>query len=254
MSLFTIIINTRTLDRGMKVFLARCKELLSLIFSKYPDMKVSIDYDHYWDEKRDVNLGSLTDFQQRRVDIIAKNITKKGSIKDVGCGDGGLLVALSSKVDFSTVTAADISPKVLKHLKKHDVKTEKVDLRELSSVTSLSKTDYTIILEVLEHLPNSEEVLLELLKTTKNTLFFSVPNTGYIGHRFRLLFGSFPFQWKTTPSEHLRFWTYRDMKWWLIQLGLEQKSKIVCYEGLSIFNKILPGLFSQGFVVIIKKR
>lgn len=108
-------------------------------------------------------------------------------------------------------------------------------------------------MELLEHLPNSEEVLLALLKTTNKKLIFSIPNTGFIGHRLRLLFGSFPLQWRTHPGEHLRFWTYNDIRFWLKELELSKNSKIYFYEGIPLLNRILPSLFAMGILVVIEK-
>ena len=91
------------------------------------------------------------------------------------------------------------------------------------------------------------------LRITDDKLIFSVPNTGYVAHRKRLLFGSFPLQWRNNPGEHLRFWTLGDMKWWLKQLNLYEKSIIKTYEGFPLLNKLWPGMFAMGIIVIIKK-
>ena len=92
-----------------------------------------------------------------------------------------------------------------------------------------------------------------ILKKAKKGVFFSVPNSGYISYRLRLLFGSFPVQWKIHPGEHLRFWTYKDIKWWLKQLNLYHKSEIYVYEGIPFLNKIWKNLFGAGILVYIKK-
>jgi 2-polyprenyl-3-methyl-5-hydroxy-6-metoxy-1,4-benzoquinol methylase len=109
------------------------------------------------------------------------------------------------------------------------------------------------MLEVLEHIPNPEKFIKTISKKAKKGVFFSVPNTGYISYRLRLLFGAFPMQWNIHPGEHLRFWTYRDLKWWLNELDLADRSEIYVYQGIPLLNKIYKGLFGAGFVVKIFK-
>ncbi len=228
-------------------------ESLKLVFSKYPKLIIKQDYDSYWKDKRGKDLGIITNFQKSRLNTFKKEFTNNTSIKDIGCGDGGILFNLSKERKFKKMYGYDISVKTLSHIKTFKAIPKELDLNDLSSLKKLEKTDYTIILEVLEHLKNSEEILLELLKSTDKKLIFSVPNTGYFAHRLRLLFGSFPLQWRLNPSEHIRFWTYKDMRWWLKQLKLDKKSKIVLYEGIPVLNKIWPSMFTQGMVIIIKK-
>ena len=114
--------------------------------------------------------------------------------------------------------------------------------------------------EVFEHLDEPEESLLYFLSKTESAVVFSVPNTGYIIHRLRLLFGYFPFQWKSHPGEHLRYWTYKDMKWWLsVYLGFDKNEyKIICYAYLfPFFVKIFPflsSLLAKGLFVQINKK
>jgi len=71
-------------------------------------------------------------------------------------------------------------------------------------------------------------------------------------YRLRLLFGKFPAQWRVHPGEHVRFWTARDLRWWLLAQGIENY-KIFYYEGIPLLNKIVPSLFAAGFVVYIQK-
>ena len=56
-----------------------------------------------------------------------------------------------------------------------------------------------------------------------------------------------------TSSEHLRFWTIRDLKWWLGFLNIYNQSKIIPYKRVPFLNKIWPNLFAEGSFVIINK-
>ena len=61
-----------------------------------------------------------------------------------------------------------------------------------------------------------EEFLLELLENKSiEKVFFSIPNSGFFMHRIRYMLGRFPLQWIVNPNEHIRFWTLKDLIWWL---------------------------------------
>jgi hypothetical protein len=108
------------------------------------------------------------------------------------------------------------------------------------------------MLELLEHIPHSEELMLSALGKSQKGIFISFPNTGYYRHRLRLLFGKFPLQWRVFPNEHVRFWTYTDAKWWLKSLGI-QNYTLHCYKGIPLLNKILPSIFGAGMIIEISK-
>ena len=129
----------------------------------------------------------------------------------------------------------------------------KFDINNFNTIEELPEVDHIMILEVLEHMPNPEKFLKMILPKAKKSIFFSFPNSGYIAYRLRLLFGSFPMQWTLHPGEHLRFWTFRDLKWWLNQMSLLHKSKIHIYEGVPILNKVWKGLFGAGLIVKVEK-
>jgi len=87
-------------------------------------------------------------------------------------------------------------------------------------------------------------------------LIFSVPNTGHYSHRIRLLLGKFPMQWRHHPGEHLRFWCFSDMRWWLMSClkFKEEKFNIIPYNApISLLNKIFPSIFSRGILVYVSK-
>ena len=151
------------------------------------------------------------------------------------------------------MVAADISLKALSKLKAEGFETLRLDVENQKALSKLSEKDYILMMEILEHTKKPEEILLSLLSKANNAVIFSVPNTGFIVHRLRLIFGSFPLQWVSAPWEHLRFWTYKDMKWWLKELQLCERTKIIPYEGIPFLNKIFPGIFAMGIIVVIKK-
>lgn len=233
--------------------LYKCKEFLKQLYI-YPSLQqAELSYDCYWQEKKKGALGVPNSFQVDRADFIADRIQENATILDFGCGDGSILFAILKHKRIQPF-GTDISPFILDFLNKNNIKAIEFDMSEKGKLESLGHYDHVLALEVLEHLPKPEEYLLELLEISNKSVFISVPNTGYIQHRLRLLFGKFPLQWRAHPSEHLRFWTIDDFNWWLKSLGLNSRAEVHCYKGVPFLNKIFPSLFAQGIIAEIKAK
>ena len=222
------------------------------LFTAMPDLRLDDQYGEYWKEKRPGGLGSITPFQKERANWILEYIDHDSSLLDIGCGDGGVLLYLQSRVENLECTAVDYSADALKFLGQHGLRTRTVDLNDLDSVETLPDADYIVMFEILEHLQFSEKVLLCLAKKAKKGIFFSIPNSGYFPYRLRLLSGRFLMQWRMQPNEHLRFWTYKDLRWWLGQLGLLDDATIQLYEGIPVLNSIWKSMFAMGMVVFVR--
>lgn len=222
------------------------------LYRTTPDLRLDDKYEEYWQEKRPRGLGEITPFQQKRAAWAAGFIQPSSTVLDVGCGDGGIIHYLQKQIDDLTFTGVDYSNETLQYLTDKGIATQTVDLNDLSSVEALPESDYIILFEILEHLQFSEKVLLTLEKKARKGLFFSIPNSGYFPYRLRLLSGRFLMQWRMQPNEHLRFWTLHDLKWWLGQLGLADRTTIHVYEGVPVLNRLWKSMFAMGMVVFIK--
>lgn len=239
----------------MKQFLFNLKKTWKLIFL-YPQKTISAsygDHDAYWEDKRKNNLGSLSKWQKQRADIALSYIDKEGgvSITDIGCGDGAILSYIHSKIPEAKLTGIDESQVALEKVREAGITAITANVADADIADVVPESDYLFLFEVLEHIPNPEHALKVLSKKAKKGICFSFPNTGYIAHRLRLLFGKFPLQWNVHPGEHVRFWTYGDVKWWLTALGYS-KYRIHVYEGVPILRTIFPGLFGMGIFVYIE--
>ena len=235
----------------MKSLLSSFKSFFKFIIKKYPSLSLSVNYDEYWDEKRANGFGEISEFQRRRLCVVASFLKDNKTLKDIGCGEGSFLLELMKEVSFKKVSGIDLSSNALDFIKNKNVEVMEAQIMNSDVRKCLPNTDYSLLLELLEHTTEPEQILLDTISTTNEKVIFSVPNTGYLAHRLRLLFGSFPLQWRRNPSEHLRFWTLRDMKWWLTELKIINHSEIRLYEGIPILNKLMPSLFGAGIVVCI---
>lgn len=200
-------------------------------------------YDEYWTQR---DMGSLNSFQKYRADFLLKYARGNDSILDIGCGDGRILAYLKGKNSGLQLSGIDSSQKALEVARGRGLDAMQGDLRDLSSLSDHS-ADYVVLFEVLEHMADSEKLLAWACEHARKAVVFSVPNTGFIMHRLRLLFGRFPLQWRAHPAEHLRFWTMRDMHWWLCSLGY--RYEVHAYEGVPALNRIWPALFAAGLIV-----
>lgn len=213
----------------------------------------TVDYDEYWRSKKGNELGLSNQFQLYRASWISQFLEEKDSVLDIGCGDGSVLFEILKRKKINPY-GADVSKEALKILEMKEIPNYHIDFEDPHSLDGLPSTDYILLLEILEHLYQPEKILLLAHNKVSKGIFFSIPNTGYIQDRLRLLFGRFPLQWRCHPSEHIRFWTYKDLIWWLDSLNLKSQSQIHLYEGVPIFNKLWPSLFSKAFIVKIDKR
>jgi len=236
------------------------KKLSHLYFKifSYPKSNYNEINEHRYWQTRKKNFFKIkpNDFQLKRKDILNKFLKKSSNtiLFDIGSGDGAQLIAIKETFPNIRVIASDNNEFALNIIKKLDFENYKLNSEdETYKILEKIKPNFISIFEVLEHMKSPEKFLLKIINLSQNQVFFSVPNTGFIYHRLRLLFGRFPLQWIASPNEHLRYWTLKDMKWWLNYLELESVSKIISYKGIPILNRIFPNLFAEGLFIIIDK-
>jgi 2-polyprenyl-3-methyl-5-hydroxy-6-metoxy-1,4-benzoquinol methylase len=245
--------------KKIKNYLYTIKEWLKIMYV-YPQAKIiagqHFDYDAYWREKRgEKYMGSLGNWQRRRADLAASIIlnSKGQSVNDIGSGAGEVLSYIKNKAHLTKAVCYDSSSYALEIAKTFGLETKSFNVNKTEDYLNINEADYTILFEILEHVPGAEELLKFSYDRSKMGVLFSVQNTGFIIHRFRLFFfGKFPLQWKKHPAEHLRFWTKKDLKWWLKAQGFPSH-KIYNYVGVPILKDIWPNLFCAGLFVELKK-
>lgn len=236
----------------MRQALYRFKRFILDLFV-YPEMSSqNLSYDDYWKIKKKGTLGIPNNFQVERGRWIASRIDSGASVIDIGCGDGSVLFAIQC-IKSIRASGGDISPFILDFIQKKGVSSFLIDLKDPNSLNDIPLHDHLLLLEILEHLGNPEDFLLKALTKVNKSVFISIPNTGYIKHRLRLMMGRFPLQWRSHPSEHLRFWTTKDFDWWLKALDLRKKTTVKYYAGIPYLNKLCPSLFSEGIMAEINK-
>ena len=218
--------------------MSRVSSGLRRVFSVKRWTLETLNYDDYWDHREH-------DVFQPRFAAIAHLIPRGASVADVGCGDGSLLRFLKMAND-NDGWGVDISTSGVNAARQLGADCEVGDITD--ERFRLPQTfDYVVISEVLEHIPDPERVLARLHASGPGRLLVTVPNTGYLEHRLRLLFGRFPVQWLMHPGEHLRFWTVADFRSTAEMIGYEVRS-VTPALGWFPFARVWPELFASQVI------
>lgn len=224
--------------------------MFELYYIRKPDYPklARLDYDEYWKTRGFEIKGSLRDREKN----ILSNIPAGSRVLDIGCGNSRLPVALKEK--GCQVTVGDVSPKVLEGFKSYGLSALTLDLTDITQTQGqLERYDYIVLSEVIEHLPNPEEVILSLANHTDHFII-SIPNSAYFWFRVGLLFrGRFFTQWVHHPSEHLRFWSHIDFMDWLKAMDLKL-IKATASRGFKFLKDVWPNMFGFQMVYVVKAR
>jgi len=199
-------------------FKQKVRKVYDYLFRSFPFRTNDLDYDEYWNivsqEYRPVSLAKLK--------LIGAMIDAGSSVLDIGCGDGNLLQYLTEEKKIKA-HGIDISETAIALARQKGIEAYVTDLNK-EGFHLEEIYDYIVISEVLEHLPNPEQLLSKLKGKFRKKIIITVPNTGFLGERLRLLFGRFPKQWVLNPAEHLRFWTVTDFVFWCHQIEFRVES------------------------------
>ena len=218
----------------------------------------SLDYESYW-VKRTQNEENPAGIERHvdkllvssRYKLIEQLIEPKSRVLEIGCGDGSLLAYLKKTKD-AEVFGIDVSFHAVELAKAKGIKIQRGDISYEENLIP-ENIDHIIMVEVLEHLSNPIEVLMNLKGKYRKSLIVDIPNTGAINDRLRLLFGRFPRQWILHPNEHLQFWTVTDFLFLCQQLGFRVKSYYGLHDAYYDFGplrmwKHYPKMFSRFIV------
>lgn len=231
-------------------FLSMVKCNLFLIFG-YRDLEIfTADYEQHWKYRI---KGEIPKRRIKKLEAISLLLEKDRSVLDLGCGDGAGLEIIKKHDITPQLYGIDISKQAVEECKKRGIEAKQGDVTNIDFIKRLANFDYIILADVIEHTPNPEEIIVALRDKFTRGIIISLPNTGFIQHRVRLLMGKFPMQWDVFPGKHLRFWTYRDFLWWSDKLGFEVK-KFIPVIGIGLLKKIWPNLFCEVMIFLLIRK
>lgn len=240
----------KCLPPGCVDCLVKTRQRLVSLLSYPHSASLALDYDQYWETKRGSRMGILLRYREDRARAIAGVVEEGASVLDVACGDGAILQYL---IEHKAVDAhgVDISERAVAHCRAQGLDVRLADVAQPEALNVLAVYDYIILSEIIEHIPIPEDLLDGLRSHVRRAFIVSVPNTGYIWHRLRLLLGRFPLQWLAHPGEHLRFWTHVDFLWWADWLGYRVRAALP-YQGTPGLKRLWPNLFASGIVYVLE--
>lgn len=240
--------------------IARLKNVISKSISDllgYPKLSLpdpGDTFDHYW-MTRGPQYGRIGPWKMARFDLARSYILQYETKELIDFGGGGALFGryLRERCPEIVYTLWEVSPICVRIAQEAGYSAERIEPEIFKAPVANNRTsaDCIVAFEVLEHVADSELLLNFLFSIARRTVIFSVPNSAYVKHRLRMMFGRVPVQWIANPSEHLRFWSVTDMTWWLESLGY--KYEIKPYMGIPILSRFLPNLFSAGILVVLEK-
>ncbi len=112
---------------------------------------------------------------------------------------------------------------------------------------------YTIISEVLEHIPHPEKLLSDAGKLSE-WIILSVQNSAFYRYRLGLMFrGRFFTQWIKHPAEHLRFWSNKDFMEWLDAIGFDIQN-VQSSNGPHLLKDLWPNMFGHQICYLARKK
>ena len=137
-------------------------------------------------------------------DLIKSNTT----ILDIGCNNG--LLGQELLLKKVTSDGIDVNPALINQAKKYYRRVFIRDLYHPRLNITAFKYDYVILSDILEHLPQPDQLLIDVHRyiDKKSLVIVSLPNIARLEIRAKLLFGSFNYrQSGILSSDHLRFFT-----------------------------------------------
>jgi len=118
-----------------------------------------------YEEKSFVKFFNKIRFWVAPIELIAAQITKKGKIIDLGCGDGFLVNYLATESKQRKIIGIDINPDRLKQAYKGLENTQFLNSNILNE--NLKKIDNILLIHVLHHLPSKNDQIKMLNKIYK---------------------------------------------------------------------------------------
>lgn len=233
--------------------MTKLKRVSAYLWNQYPFEDVPFNYTDYWDQ---LSRSTEHPASQFKLKLIESLVDENSSVLDMGCGDGTLLHHLTrtKRIRGHGIEVSDTGVNITRS---KGISVEQANLSD-ENLQIDGTYDYIISSEVIEHIPKPEELIKLVKGKFDKYLIISVPNTGFLGERLRLLLGKTPKQWVYHPSEHLRFWTVSDFLFWIDQLGLHVERyyglRDEYYDIKVPLWKYCPRLFSRYILYVIKAK
>jgi len=201
------------------------------------------DYEQYWlrrqAERRERPIG------QERFELAVQWVEDGARVLDIGCGDGAFLAYLKEHRPNVRPTGADIAANAVARTRDRGIDAFQIDPQVPLRDRIQGPVDVVTLLQVIEHVPDAEALMRQVLALQPRKILIAIPNMGYLLHRIRLaLGGRMPITGVLFHmKEHLRFWTVKDFQSWSRYLGLRVTRYVSCGDYQRQLARLSPSLF-----------
>lgn len=215
------------------------------------------DYDDYWATRE---ADGLVARQLDRFKTIANLISDEDRVLDIGCGDGAFQQYLAKIRPHAISLGLDASDAAVQMAFQNGCDAQLYDPDVILKSQVNSGWDVVTLMELIEHLPEAENLMRQVMDLKPKKIFVTIPNVGCLKHRLRLLFGG---RFTVTciyyhMKEHLRFWTVEDFRQWADVLGLSVVGVYGQFDrGDSVvewFVRRFPAMFADRVVYEMRLR
>lgn len=139
--------------------------------------------------------------------LIAKWITSKAKVLDLGCADGALLGYLRNSLGVRGYGVEKDDANWLACMQ-NGIDVIQMDLEDGLSGFEAQSFDVVVLSQTLQAMRNTEGIVQEMLRVGREAIV-TFPNFGYWRNRVQLIAGQMPvsedlpYQWYDTPNVHL---------------------------------------------------
>lgn len=206
------------------------------------------DYDDYWEQR-------VRQEPKFRFVWVAERLPERGTLLDVGCGDGAFLEHVRRVRPDLKMIGIDGAATAIEKLKEKSLEGLVVEDLDRPDLAGFGDVDVVVAMEIIEHLAEPERLMEEIRKTGARTVYITIPNLGFILNRLRLALGG---KMPVTAivyhiKEHLRFWTVRDFRHWADHCGFRVE-RHVGQNGFFGLWRIWPSLFARQMIYVLKPK
>jgi methionine biosynthesis protein MetW len=193
-------------------------------------------------------LNARSDFK-----VIARWITERSRVLDLGCGDGSLLQYLRETRSVHGY-GVEISPQNIVACVRNGVNVIQNDLETGLSEIEDASFDFVILSQTLQAMRHTEDIVDEMLRVGRQAIV-TFPNFGYWRNRLAVAQGNMPvsanlpYEWYDTPNVHLC--TIDDFERFCVKRKVEISARVVLANSAEI--TVLPNLFGELAVYRVER-
>jgi len=196
-------------------------------------------------------MDSHNQFVQRKFNEVAKLVSPKSKILDIGCHDA----KIKSFFDDPNYFGIDGDKKLIQDLSKKGFQVKQVDLNKQEMPFEKEEFDYVLLLDILEHVANPSKLLTEAKKKLNNSgkLIITLPNDYHLLNKIRFVFNKPLTEDPFAPYGHMHYFPIKLGKDFLLKHDLKIIKKINLPPVKPSFvpqpiKNILAKIFPQSFV------